>query len=165
MSKPQFKIIKVENTLQKKAGYGEIGEATISRSEQILLNNTVDFKEVAKPILEKLRSTISYARENPEEIESILPELIKPVMDLKANGAMFKYNLVGHLAGIMLSFLEHITQLTRDSLEIIQAHEKTLTLIIVKGITGDGGVLGAQLTQELEGVCNRYYRKNPDKFK
>jgi len=165
MSKPQFKIIKVENTLQKKVGYGEIGEATISRSEQILVNNNIDFKEVADPVLDNLRNTISYARENPEKIESILPDLIRPVMDLKANGAMFKYNLVGHLAGIMLSFLEHITQLTRDSLEIIQAHERTLTLIVTKGIQGDGGSLGAQLTQELEGVCNRYYRKNPDKFK
>lgn len=164
MSEKKAKIIKVENRIQKKAGFGEIPEVSISRSENIILSNSVDFKEIATPILFNLRETIQLSRENPERIDILRQELIKPIMELKANGAMFKYELIGTLAGIMLSFLEHINQLNNDALEIIEAHEKTLTLIVMKGIKGDGGLLGKQVTEELESACGRYYRKNPDKF-
>jgi len=94
----------------------------------------------------------------------IRSELIKPIMELKANGGMFKYDLVGKLAGIMLSFLEHISEFNSDALEIINAHEKTLSLIIAKTMNGNGGDLGKTLITELEGACDRYYRKNPEKF-
>lgn len=161
--KPKF--IKVENKIQKKAGFGEIPEVSISRSENIILNNNVDFKDVAIPILLNLREIIEIARHNPDKIDILRQELIKPIMELKANGAMFKYELIGALASVMLSFLEHITQLSKEALEIIDAHEKTLLLIVTKGIKGDGGVLGKQITEELESACNRYYRKNPEKFK
>ncbi len=164
MSDKKAKFIKVENKIQKKAGYGEISEVAISRSENVILNNNVDFKEVAMPILANLKESVQIARENPEKIDIMRQELIKPVMELKANGAMFKYDLIGSLASIMLSFLEHIKQLDSDSLEIIDAHQKTLTLIIAKGIKNDGGTLGKQVIQELESACARYYRKNPDKF-
>lgn len=164
MSAKKPKFIKVENRIQKKAGYGEIAEVSISRSENIILNNNVDFKEISATMLYNLREIIKTARENPSDLNTLREELIKPIMELKANGAMFKYELIGSLASIMLSFLEHINQLSNDALEIIEAHEKTLTLIIMKGISGDGGLLGKQVTEELENACNRYYRKNPEKF-
>jgi hypothetical protein len=164
MSEKKPKFIKVENKLQKKAGFGEIADVSIARSETILLNNTVDFKEIATPILYNLRDIIQMAKDNPQDINTMRQELIKPIMELKANGAMFKYDLIGTLASIMLSFLEHINQLGKDALEIIDAHEKTLTLIVAKSIKGDGGPLGKQVTEELENACTRYYRKNPEKF-
>ena len=164
MSEKKAKFIKVENKIQKKAGYGEIPEVSVTRSEGLLFNNNVDFKDVATPILSNLRDTILLAREHPEKIDVLRQDLIKPIMELKANGAMFKYDLIGALASIMLSFLEHIIQLNNDALEIIEAHEKTLSLIVVKGIKGDGGLLGRQVTEELESACTRYYRKNPEKF-
>ena len=64
----------------------------------------------------------------------------------------------------MLSFLEHIKELNDDAVEIIDAHEKTLTLIVTRDIKNDGGQMGKQLITELENACARYYRKNPDKF-
>ena len=164
MSDKKAKFIKVENKIQKKAGYGEIPEVAISRSENIILNNNVDFKDIAIPILATLQSTVQYARTNPDKINVVRQELIKPIMELKANGGMFKYELVGSLASIMLSFLEHIKELNTDAVDIIDAHHKTLSLIIAKGIKNDGGVLGKQVVQELESACARYYRKNPEKF-
>ncbi len=164
MTGKKAKIIKVENVLIKKTGYGEISEAQIARSEKIITNNNVDFKQVALPILAKLRLVINHAKSHPAELETINHELIDPVMELKANGPMFKFDLVGQLASVMLSFLEHIKQFNEDALEIIDAHEKTLTLIVAKEIKGDGGQMGKQLLIELESACSRYYRKNPDKF-
>jgi hypothetical protein len=86
-------------------------------------------------------------------------------MELKANGTMFKYELVSEFASTMLSFLEHIEQLDNDAIQIIDAHEKTLSALVAKRMKGHGGAVGAQLCKELEDVCGRYYRKNLDKFK
>jgi hypothetical protein len=164
MSEKQVKFIKVENKIQAKAGYGEIPEIAIARSDNIIINNNVDFKEIAFPILSRLQTIIRHARQNHDSIEQINQELVKPIMELKANGSMFKYTLISELASVMLSFLEHIREMNNDAIEIIEAHEKTLLLIVTKEIKGDGGPLGRQLLQELEGACSRYYRKNPDKF-
>ncbi len=164
MTDKKAKIIKVENKLIKKAGYGELPESVIARSETVIGNNNIDFRDIAEPILSRLRFSIAHARQTPDEIASVTKNLINPVMELKANGSMFKYDLIGQLASIMLSFLEHIKDFNHDALEIIEAHEKTLTLIVTKQIKGDGGKLGAQLVEELESACSRYYRKNPDKF-
>lgn len=165
MSTNQAKVIKVENKLRQKAGVGDISEAVIAASEVIIQSNQVDFKEVATPILQKLRAAIIKAQQEPDNIESVSKVMVDCVMELKANGPMFKYELVGNLASVMLSFLEHIHTFDKDSVEIIGAHEKTLSAIIDKGIKGDGGPLGTQLRSELEGACERYYRKNPEKFR
>lgn len=165
MSEKKTKIIKAENILIKKTGYGEISDNVIARSENLIINNNVDFKQMALPILARLRLVIEHTKSHPNDLETINQEFINPVMELKANAPMFKYDLVGQLASVMLSFLEHIKQFNQDALEIIDAHEKTLTLIITREIKGDGGQLGKQLLLELEGACSRYYRKNPDKFK
>lgn len=163
MSK-RAKIIKADNKLRQKAGYGEIADRLVSSAEKLIESNQVDFPEIALPILTELRAAIAESKETGN-FEAMLHDLINPVMELKANGPMFKFHLVGNLASVMLSFLEHIDSLDSDAIEIIEAHEKTLSAIVGKGIKGDGGPLGAQLVQELEEACSRYYRKNPDKFK
>lgn len=165
MSGRKAKIIKVENTLRKKVGYGKISEESIGRAETLLQTNNVDFRDIAKGIFETFRKDLKLARETPEHIPFLKEKLINSVMELKANAPMFKYELVGDLASVVLSFLEHIKELDKDAVSIIEAHEKTLSIIIAKSITGRGGALGEQLLNELESACARYYRKNPEKFK
>jgi hypothetical protein len=164
MTNKKAKIIKAENKLIKKTGFGEITEPSIVKSEEIIKKNDIDFKTIAMPILERLRTGIEQAKSNPNDLALVTQEIIKPVMELKANGPMFKFDLIGQLASIMLSFLEHIKQLNDDAVDIIDANEKTLTLIVTRDIKNDGGQMGKQLITELENACARYYRKNPDKF-
>ncbi len=165
MSGRKAKIIKVENTLRKKVGYGKISEESIARAETLLQTNTVDFRRIAQEIFLTLRHDLEFARETPNQIPMIRERLINSIMELKANAPMFKYELVGDLASVVLSFMEHIEELDKDAVSIIEAHEKTLSIIIAKSITGRGGALGEQLLNELESACARYYRKNPDKFR
>jgi hypothetical protein len=164
--KKKVKIIKNDNKLRKKAGVGEVSVHRIERAETLIQNNRVDFKEIALPALERLRKAIAAVSSGHETLsEDILKKITDPVMELKANGQMFKYDLVGILASVMLGFVEQIHTLDSDAIEIISAHEKTLSAIVSKSMNGDGGPMGAQLYSELHGACTRYYRKNPDKFK
>lgn len=166
MSKKQAKFIKVGNKLREKVGYGEISEHVIQQAELIIKNNNADFKTIAQPLLKKLKDAITASKASSDKADQrVTQSIIRPVMELKASGGTFKYELVGHLASIMLSFLEHITHIDDDAMDIINAHHDTLSLIIERGIKGDGGQVGGQLIAELESACNRYYKKNPSKFK
>lgn len=158
------KVIKADNKLKQKAGYGEISEKQIQVAETVIQENVVDFKEIALQSLAELQKAILAAKKS-HNMDHLVHDLTNPVMELKANGPMFKYELVGNLASVMLSFLEHIESPDSDALEIIEAHEKTLSAIVGKGMKGHGGTLGQQLVKELEDACARYYRKNPDRFK
>lgn len=165
MSGRKVKLIKVENNLRKKVGYGKISEESIARAETLLQGNNIDFRDIARGIFENFRKDLAIARGMSGHDPLLKERLINSVMELKANAPMFKYELVGDLASIVLSFLEHIKELDKDAISIIEAHEKTLSIIIAKSIMGRGGALGEQLVSELESACARYYRKNPEKFK
>jgi len=80
-------------------------------------------------------------------------------MTIKANAAMFNYDLITNLANVMLSFLESIKKLDKDVIEIVDAHHKTLTMIVLKKMKGDIGEPGKQLENELKGVCKRYFSR------
>ena len=85
--------------------------------------------------------------------------MAESVMQLKANAAVFRYTLIGNLANIMLGFLESVRTIDGDVIEIVAAHERTLSVIVIKKIEGDGGTNGKLLEEELQNACKRYLNK------
>ena len=165
MARKKVKITKADYKLRKKTGVGEISPHRIDLADEVIRKTDVDFIEVAEPILERLKAGIAAVDITTDNHNAMIRDIVDPVMEFKANGKMFKYDLVSHLAGIMLGFLEQIHTVDKDARDIITAHERTLSMIISKKMAGEGGVLGPALCTELNNACERYYRKNPDKFK
>ncbi len=157
------KVIKASKALQSKAGKGEIAPRAIAAAEEALIRNSEDFTPLAQKLLDALMAGIENARgligvaHHPETKKEIAAEMTKPVMQLKANARMFKYDLVTSLANIMLDFLETIDDVDDDAVEIVTAHHKTLSLIVARKMTGDGGVHGPVLQKELTLACRRYF--------
>lgn len=165
MARGKVRIIKATRDLQGKAGVGDIPPEKIMRAERAIERDTTDFTQIAVPFLEQLHDGIQRARGVAGESQDLLEALTNPVMQLKANGRMFKYDLVGMLANIMLGFLEHVIELDSDIIDIVEAHHRTLELIVRKQMSGDGGPGGAMLRTELENACARYFNKNPQNFR
>ena len=162
--KTPVRIHKASKNLQLKAGTGSFTPDKILKANRIIEENTVDFTELADDFLMKLVDGIRKAKAGAGSQEEQLGNLIKPVMALKAHGKMFKYELVSSLADIVLGFLEHVKELDADVIDIVEAHHKTLSIIIKKGVTGNGGGSGPLLVAELKDACQRYYSKNPHNF-
>ena len=159
MRKGDTNIIKATYELQRKVGSGPIDESIIKKSQSLIENNQVDFAPVAMIILDRLQEGLEQAKNPHNTMQDMKDILTQPVMELKANAAIFHYDLVGALASIMLGFLEHIKIMDGDAIEIVKAHHASLHAIVVRKITGDGGVAGETLKNELKQACERYYNK------
>ncbi len=152
-------VIKANYQLQHKVGAGPLDEKTVQASQSVIDNNQVDFEPLALGILKKLETGLEMANDPSVTMDRMKSILIAPVMELKANASIFKYDLVGNLANVMLSFLEAITVMDRDAIDIVRAHHNTLHMIVVRKMTGSGGDAGKMLVSELKQACDRYYNK------
>lgn len=156
-------ILKANRLLQAKVGLGPVDPKLIEKSQALIDKNEVDFQPLAAEYIEALELALSDAKKGEKEDSQILQDFIEPVMQIKANAKMFNYELVGNLANIMLNFLETLEEMDKDVLEIVEAHQKTLVLIINNKMKGDGGEYGAELVKELKDACKRYFSKKADK--
>lgn len=162
--KQKSKIIKADQSLGRRVGFGPLDKRVVESCQKAMERsaNTQDFSEIAKEFLNELEQGIINARENTNGGMTI-QNMVSPVMQLKGSAKIFGYELVGNLANVMLSFLETIKELDNTAIEIVDAHHKTLSAIILKKMSGDGGVHGEKLETELIGACKRYQsKKNPN---
>jgi len=157
------KVIKANYTLQAKIGKGPLDERTVERCQEVMDNNDVDFSPMAMEFLKELQDAIDHAKSGEADLKKSVQDMTQPVMQLKANAKTFRYTLVGNLANVMLSFLEAIQEMDDGMIEIVEAHHKTLTAIIMKKMQGDGGAYGKQLEDELKGACKRYFQSKSKK--
>lgn len=153
------RVIKASKNLQLKAGTGDIDPESVKKAEKVIEQNTVDFQPIAQQFLDRLARGILLARAGEGSKEDLISGMVQPVMELKANARMFKYDLVTSLANIMMGFLESVRDLDSDAVEIVDAHHKTLSAIVIKKMTGDGGSNGQLLQMELQDACERYFKK------
>lgn len=154
------RIITPRHTLREKLGYGGIDPAVLTRAQEFIEDTTVDFEPFAKTFLERLKDQIQTLRAKPVRNQADIHALTRPVMELKANGGMFKYPLITEIADILLNFLESLSVLNDDALDVVDIHYKTLTAIVSGKLTGDGGREGRKLAGELDGACQRYMKKH-----
>lgn len=154
--KPKF--ITPPNKLKAKVGGGGIAPERLAQAQSFIQNNTVDFIPHAKSFLAIVTEFAKEAKKSRNNFDQ--NKLAQPIMQLKANGGMFKYQLISHVADICLNFVETIDEMNDDAYDIIQAHVNTISIIINNQMTGNGGKEGLALTRELEKACKRYLNKH-----
>ena len=156
----QVKFIDPPNLLQQKVGKGGIDPLRLKRADEFIDENPVDFTNYATDIMGRLDIIFVDAQEGKVSGKKAVDRITRPIMELKANGGMFKYTLVSEIAGIVLNFMENIDELDDDVYDIIRAHQNTLSIIIDNKLKGSGGREGRALAEELYGACRRYYKKH-----
>ncbi len=143
--------------LQAKVGAGPLDKNIVEECQKVMDQNDIDFVPLGLEYLEKLDSAIKSAKSGQASKNDAVVLMTSPVMQLKANAATFKYTLIGNLANVMLSFLESIKEIDEGVIQIVEAHHKTLSAIVIKRMEGDGGPYGKKLEDELKNACKRYF--------
>lgn len=157
--KPRF--IKPPNKLKLKVGAGGLDEKLLDKAQEVIRKNAIDFKPIGAPLLADLMGAINALNQANMGAERIKAqdELANAIMQLKANGGMFRYQLISEIAALALHFLESAPDINADAMRVIDVHAQTIRVIMANGLKGDGGQEGYALVKELEGACNRYFKK------
>ena len=116
------KKIKAKKHLEQKTGAGEIPPEKIKNSQKVLDENKINFIPIAKDFQNELEIALTKIDNKGTSSRLALESIITPIMQIKANATIFKYGLVGNLAGIMLNFLESINRIDEFVIQIITAH-------------------------------------------
>lgn len=151
------------NNLKAKVGAGGISDSILTKAQELLENNTIDFLPLAEMYLSSLKTAIENSNNcKPEDDkEPIIASMLYPAMQLKANGAMFHYPLITRIANRLVHFLEVIADLDIDAFEIVLAFHTTMRAIVLGKIMGDGGKHGEELFEALDEACMRYFERSP----
>ena len=157
--KKKARLINPPNNLKQKVGTGGLNVKILEKAEHFIFENKFDFEPYARDFLDRLEDEIKVIRKEKLHGKEAVERLIKPIMGLKANGGMFGYPLITEIADIVLNFLENIEDMNEDAYEILNAHEKSLKIIVQNKLTGTGGAYGRELGDELLKACHRYYKK------
>jgi hypothetical protein len=159
MAKSKARIITPPNQLKQKVGSGGLDQKILEKGDSFIKSNEFDFEPYARQFLKQLDEQIDYISKNDVTDDEAIDRLSKPIMELKANGGMFGYGLITEIADIVLNFMENIKSLNDDTYEILDAHQRTLNIIVQNKLTGSGGSYGQNLADELYKACERYYNK------
>ena len=155
----KIKVYKPSKELQEKAGTGTVSPEVIARADKVIEENDIDFVPMATEYLGEIENFFNNVDRNSLDLTSLKNSITLPIMQLKANGSIFKYSLVSDLATIMLSFLEAVDTLDDDVFDILYAGYNTIKMVINNSMKGDGGNDGYKLRTEMYAVCDRYMKK------
>jgi hypothetical protein len=158
-------FIKPPNMLKTKVGGGGLSEEILSRAQDLLENNTVDFQPLAEMYLAALQKGIDFAKDSDpyEDQEYVISRMLYPAMQLKANGGMFHYPLVTRIADKLIQFLEVIETADIQAIEIVLAYHTTIRAVVMGRVSGDGGRHGTELMRALNDACVRYFEKHENR--
>lgn len=154
-SKPA-RFINPPNRLKAKVGTGGIDTSLLDKAQHYIDTAKLDFISYAQRFLNEMSETALEAKNNNANKDAV----ILPVMQLKANGGMFQYQLVSDIADTCLNFLETIQEFNNDAYNVVKIHESTINVIITNQLKGDGGQEGLALLKELDQACKRYFSKH-----
>lgn len=159
--KKYARFIKPPNILKEKVGSGGLSKNILEKAQQLLDENSIDFEPIAQQYMGALQVALNEAEQKggKDQDETLLENMIKPIMQMKANGGMFKYTLVSRISDGIVLFLEHLDRIDADVLEILQAYQTTITAILHGRIQGDGGEKGDALAMAISDACARYNKK------
>ncbi len=153
------KFVTPPNHFKMKVGSGGISDALLKKSQQAIDSVKLDFLPYAKDFLTEFSTHAKTALDATKNRTESKENIIGPVMQIKANGGMFHYQLLSDVADIALQFIEAIEDINEDAYDVLQAHENTIQAIISNKMQGDGGKAGDALVNELHKACTRYFEK------
>jgi gas vesicle protein len=153
--KPEF--IKPHIEIKEKAVFisEEAGKAMIEKAEKIVENMQDDYVEWSKKDVEKLKTILKRVKENPNNANEDINELIDLANDMKSQGGSFNYNLVTFIGNSLAKFLDEKQTIDDKAIETIQIHVDTIIMVLNRNMTGNGGQMGKEILDGIKAVVQK----------
>jgi hypothetical protein len=149
-------LIVPSRKLKEKAGSGGLDPALLAKAQQKLEANTIDFKPIGSHLLRMIDEAVNDINSGKLRGKPAIQRLLYPVMELKAQGAMFHYPLITDISDTLINFLEAMPEVNSNVLTLVSGYKMAATAIFSKNLTGTGGVTGKELRTALSDAYRRF---------
>lgn len=160
------KIVRPPNILKTKVGIGGLPDITLKKADNLIKENSISFEPAAQSYLAELLRAIdrvSYASDDISRNE-LVHDIIKPVLQLRANGQMFGYRIITEMSENFLGFINNLQRINGESIEIMQAYHTSVSAVLQKQLKNDGGRKGKELAAALEEAYHTYISHKEEFF-
>jgi hypothetical protein len=155
---PHAELISPQKKLKEKVGSGGLDKSIIARAQTQLESNTIDFKPAGLHLVRVIDEALRDIQSGKLHGKPAIKSLLYPAMELKAQGAMFHYSLVTDISDTLINFLETVTEINADVIDLVIGYKMASLAILSKGLTGNGGTAGQELRAALADAYNRFYK-------
>lgn len=155
-----IEYIKVPNKLREKVGTGGLDHEILKRAQNVIDNNSVDFTPDAQRYLMAIQEGVRLMRTQRHhfDADALIATIAEPTVQLRANGAIFGYPMITKVSDLFIRFLETLSIINDDALEVINGFKAALNAIIVGQIRANNED-SDKLYEALEQACDRYFEK------
>lgn len=153
------RLIKPKNTLKAKVGHGGFKEENLKKAQVAIEQNRVDFKPIALELLEDLNGAIIHFDLGKGDAEASLGKILDPLMQLRAQGALFHYPSITQVSDVIVDFLDVVKSLDSNIIEILSAYKNAADAILAMNIKSSSDKMCVALIVELKGACKRYHMR------
>lgn len=149
------------NKIKQKVGTGGLADSVIDKAQKAVQNSNVDFRPTGLEQLGQIKEVYALAKNKSTNYTDLdlINMMIAPAMQMKANGGMFGYDLVTTVSDLFVQFLESLTTLDDDILQVINGFISALNVILASDLKGSGGKDGTALVKELSAAWTRLDKK------
>lgn len=151
------------NVLKAKLGDGGLNSRVIELAQRMIDQAGVDFLPLGQRFLVGLQEGVRVAATQRGQVEDevLINTMLYPAVQLKANGGMFGYPLVTAVAGRLVRFLEYVTDVNDDMLEVVGGFITAIqALMLLSGQKRrEAEPEGIELYKALDEACARYFAR------
>jgi CheY-like chemotaxis protein len=132
--------------------------AMVEAGEKVIVAEEQRYREVRRQDLEELGLLFEQLRQGTAPPEATVEQIYLKSHSLKAMGQTFGFPLLTEAGDSLCSLLWRLPQERMTApmtLQGVEAHVRTMTMIVAQDIRHDGGALGAELIDGLRTIVSR----------
>lgn len=156
-SLPRF--FKADVELQKKVGTGSLDNGSVGKAQAYLDSIKTDIAPQLRESLMLMETALANAREVNYGREEFLPDVTKPLMDIKSVSGMFHEMMICRVSSFVLTFVEDVRKFDADVTQILMAYVKVVKTLLDLGIKDETNPHGQNFINEIRAATKRYYDK------
>ena len=144
--------------LKEKVGSGGLDASIIAKAQQQLESNTIDFKPIGVHLVRTIDEILGEIKAGKLRGKAAVRKLLFPIMELKAQGAMFHYPLVTDISDKLVNLLETAAEINAEMLALVAGYNMATMGIFSKGLKGSGGPAGQELRAAMSQAYIRFHK-------
>lgn len=150
---------KADFELQQKIGTGSLDADAVGKVQEYLDSTSADIGPKLQEDLAAMEKILAEAKAMKYDREQFLPNITRPLMNIKALSGMFHEMMICRVSAFVLTFLEDVRKFDDDVAEILGAYLKVSKTLMDLKIKDETNPHGQSFLAEIRSACKRYYDK------